>query len=102
MLDNMIAKERESFVLFVQNLMHCYTLSYTYIGNNIFITVAPAVSCHQQSSICRLLLMFCSVTETKFVTDSTDSIFSFAAGEGLMRVWMASVSRDPPWVFLSS
>ena len=46
--------------------------------------------------------MLCSVTETRFVTDSTDSIFSFAAGEGLMRVWRASVRSDPPWLFLSS
>lgn len=46
--------------------------------------------------------MLWSVTETRFVTDSTDSIFSFAAGDWLTSVWRASVSRDPPCVFLSS
>lgn len=76
-----------------------YTISYTYLYRSQRlenIRVAAAVNCHQQSSICRLLLMLFSVTETRLVTDSTDSIFSFAAGEGLMRVWRASVRRDPP------
>lgn len=33
----MVAEDREELVVFVQNLMHCYTLSYTYINNNISI-----------------------------------------------------------------
>lgn len=36
------------------------------------------------------------------LTESTDSMVSFAAGELLVRIWNAILSKDPPSVIFSS
>lgn len=56
----------------------------------------------QLSSHCKLVLIFFKVHDIMVLTESTDSIVSFAVGEVLVSIWNATVSKDPPSEVFSS
>jgi hypothetical protein len=45
--------------------------------------------------------MCLNVHDTRELAESTDSIVSLAVGEEFVRIWNATVNKDPPSVFFS-